>query len=653
MSLINELNPNIQNNNNSESFNQIPQTHRLCRNQSQIINQTKSNIFSNPTNFPQEKKFGEIPIKVEENHKNNIPSRKKSLGQSQSAINVTRGFNPMNHIPPKYDIYGYLKPLEKRREDISILENKDNIKIPWCTKNSNKSGAMTRTELLQIRKKEKIPDISYDLDKDGYVGGRDYVISKRFDIDNDGKLNEQEKRAAYEGIANNIEENYIWNVDNRGYTRRFRLMQKRGKIIDAEDFWPIRETYPIHPMTNIKPHCATLTELKQLRKQENINQINKIISDYENKNPNKLLSSLNNDIGNDEEKFNSLKPLHSSMEQIKNERIKNARIKCGLEPEMSDLRDLKKHPGLQYVYNPIFKTKKEINEAYKKENLEESKKLSNINHKSDIERLNEREDEIFAKLYSDKERLTYTKIKNQKKKEINDYNIKTFSHQALGVHGHELPKFSESETNKEFWKLKEGYCENPKFQSQCEYLESIKYYKPPGEELLLNEHRDEEPYWIDPFKTVHVLEAKNKKENLITKINNINVFKDFDPNNPRPIDLNNKKQHIYRWTTLVNQFAPNKFKKGRLFDSLPEEGEKHKEKEKEENVFSSFKGFFSDYMKNNDQKNNLPTQNGKENGNNMEKNILPKDCLFQKYSSKDQNKNILPKNSMVRSQGFQ
>ena len=318
MSLINELNPNIQNNNNSESFNQIPQTHHLCRNQSQIINQTKSNIFSNPTNFPQEKKFGEIPIKVEENHKNNIPSRKKSLGQSQSAINVIRGFNPMNHIPPKYDIYGYLKPLEKRREDISILENKDNIKIPWCTKNSNKSGAMTRTELLQIRKKEKIPDISYDLDKDGYVGGRDYVISKRFDIDNDGKLNEQEKRAAYEGIANNIEENYIWNVDNRGYTRRFRIMQKRGKIIDAEDFWPIRETYPIHPMTNIKPHCATLTELKQLRKQENINQINKIISDYENKNPNKLLSSLNNDIGIDEEKFNSLKPLHSSMEQIKN-----------------------------------------------------------------------------------------------------------------------------------------------------------------------------------------------------------------------------------------------------------------------------------------------------------------------------------------------
>ena len=40
---------------------------------------------------------------------------------------------------------------------------------------------MTRTELLELRKKEAIPDISYDLDGDGYVGGRDYVVARRFD----------------------------------------------------------------------------------------------------------------------------------------------------------------------------------------------------------------------------------------------------------------------------------------------------------------------------------------------------------------------------------------------------------------------------------------------------------------------------------------
>ena len=640
MSSLQEIKKNFKINNNSESFNQIPQSHPFRRNQSQLMNPQKINDLAPIT----QQKFAQ---KSENPQNPSIPG-KKILTQSQSSINI-RGFNPLNHIPPKYDLYGYLKPPEKRREDMSVLQNKENIKLPWCTQNSNKSGAMTRTELLQLRRKEKIPDISYDLDKDGYVGGRDLVLSKRFDLDKDGKLNEQEKKAAYEGIANNVEENYIWNVDNQGGKRQFRLLQKRGKFIDAEDFWPIRDTYPVHPLTKFKPHCATLSELKKLRKEENIKQINKNLSDYEEKNPSRLLFSSNNNNNNLENNndINKKKPLYQSIQQIKDEKLKNARVKCGLEPQFVDNRDIKNHPGLEYVYNPHFKTQREIKDSYKKESLEESKKLANIAHKSDIERLNEREDEIFAKLYLDKEGLTYSKIKDQKRREINEYNIKTFSSQALGVHGHELPKFSESETNKEFWKLKDGYCENPKFQSQCEYLESIKYYKPPGEELLLNEHRDEDPNWIDPFKRVHVLEAKYKKENLITKLNNINIFKNFDPNNPKPIDLSHQKRHIYRWTTLVNQFAPNKFKKGRFFDSLPEEGEKLGNAEKNQGDFSSLKVFQNKELKNKSQ-----SIKGKDNGNPLESNNLGKDSLFQKYSSRDQAKTNLPKNSVVRTKGF-
>ena len=55
-----------------------------------------------------------------------------------------------------------------------------------------------------------------------------------------------------------------------------------------------------------------------------------------------------------------------------------------------------------------------------------------------------------------------------------EYNTKNFSEQPIGVHGHELPKFSESETLCEFWKHKDGYVENPKNISQREYLEKIK-----------------------------------------------------------------------------------------------------------------------------------------------------------------------------------
>ena len=39
-----------------------------------------------------------------------------------------------------------------------------------------------------------------------------------------------------------------------------------------------------------------------------------------------------------------------------------------------------------------------------------------------------------------------------------------FSKQTFGVHGHELPQFSESEKLKYFWKNKDDYCENPKYQ---------------------------------------------------------------------------------------------------------------------------------------------------------------------------------------------
>jgi hypothetical protein len=38
------------------------------------------------------------------------------------------------------------------------------------------------------------------LDGDGFVGGRDYVIAKQFDKDNDGRLNTLEKKNALEAI---------------------------------------------------------------------------------------------------------------------------------------------------------------------------------------------------------------------------------------------------------------------------------------------------------------------------------------------------------------------------------------------------------------------------------------------------------------------
>ena len=64
------------------------------------------------------------------------------------------------------------------------------------------NGLKTRTELFAKRKSDNLPHISYDLDGDGYVGGRDYVISKYHDKDGDGKLNAEERKAAEEAVKN-------------------------------------------------------------------------------------------------------------------------------------------------------------------------------------------------------------------------------------------------------------------------------------------------------------------------------------------------------------------------------------------------------------------------------------------------------------------
>ena len=613
----------------------------------QIIPQ--QNLLEQKTTLNQiEQPLPKIKSEDTKNKEEAVNQNKEITKKNSKLLNTINGFNPMNHVPPKYDIYGYLKPIDKRREDMSILSNKDNIKIPWCEKNSNVSGAMTRTELIAKRKKEKIPDISYDLDQDGYVGGRDYVIAKRYDIDNDGKLNEQEKKAAYEGIKNKIEENYVWNIDKLGGVRPLRLLQKRGKFIDAEDFLPITDTYPKHPITEIIPHCATFTELKKIRKQENIKNINDKMVEWEKTHPTRFYSGQ---LEGDSNKSKN-PPKFTSVTQIKEEKDRNNRIKCGLNPETTDNRNNTINPpSLEYIYNPKHKTKGEIEEDFHKENFSESKKLSLKKHKSDVERLNEREDEIFANLYSTEERKTYTKIKEKSRKDANEYNIKTFSKQTLGVHGHDLPKFSENEKLKYFWKNKDDYCENPKFQSQREYLESIKYFKPPGEDLYLNEHRDEDPKWIDPFKKEHHPIPKKQEKEIITDLNRINIFNGFDPTIVKNFEYDPRHKHVYRWTSLVNQFAPNKFKKGRFFDSLPvDKGDKGDEKE----LFTNYKGFMSNYMKNMMNKENNKATKNKENATQNENTKPVKDLLYQKFSAnKDQNKsNSVNKNISARTKGF-
>ena len=553
-----------------------------------------------------------------------------NLQQRNEPIPTYPTFNPLTHIPPSYDLYGHQIPINRNKVQYNILSEKEDIKTPWDSTNPlSQSTPMTRTKLLELRKKENIPDISYDLDGDGYVGGRDYVLSKRFDVDGDGKLNEIEKKNALEAIKNGVEREYVWNLENQGGKRYFRILQKRGKIIDAENFVPLQESYPKHPISFKEPKNGvhTLNELKEYRKNKTKEEISEKVKKFHKEHS---ANSNNNLINENNYYFPEMKekPKYSSINDIRDELHKEARKKVGLNENESDIKNYDLSPTLKYVYSPKHKTKGDIKKDLIKESQEISKILNSRKHLNEIERLKQREDEIFNKLFQSEEGFTLTKLKEQRRLELNKYNLKTFAHRPRGVHGHELPKFSANENTKEFWKLREGYVENPKHKSQLEYLQEIKYWKKP-EELLLSEHRD----YIEPKREKRAFTLPNKvKDDITPNINHINFYKGFDPSYVKPIDYKVRSVHRYRWTSLMDKFLSGKFKSGRLFEALENE-DKKKEAENAKKI----------------KKEEIKeTKEDEKNKVNVE--IPPEKPLFQKFGSKEGIN--LTSSTEVRNKGF-
>lgn len=105
-----------------------------------------------------------------------------------------------------------------------------------------------------------------------------------------------------------------------------------------------------------------------------------------------------------------------------------------------------------------------------------------------------------------------------------DYNMKTFGNVAIGIHGKELPKYSEDETKKEWWKIRDNYNSNPSNVS-CYKLRQTHNYWAKGDPIRESDV-NEFPPPPDPFKTSYV--ARETKDGIPEKINTVNPFKKFD-----------------------------------------------------------------------------------------------------------------------------
>lgn len=142
----------------------------------------------------------------------------------------------------------------------------------------------TRTALLQGRRKEKVPHISYDLDGDGVVGNRDLVIAKRFDLDKDNRLNTAERTAAVKALEEGYENNFIWGLESSGPSAN-RVMQKRGEIVQGEDFTNVKKTYPQHYLETQDVKYSSIKDVNKARMISDAQSLAKCKERYDELNP--------------------------------------------------------------------------------------------------------------------------------------------------------------------------------------------------------------------------------------------------------------------------------------------------------------------------------------------------------------------------------
>ena len=75
----------------------------------------------------------------------------------------------------------------------------------------------------------------------------------------------------------------VFGVEQSGAQRSFRIMQKRGVILDQDDFLPIRGTYPEHPISKHSPGVQTLEQLRDRRRDSNRKKIECFNQTFEKK----------------------------------------------------------------------------------------------------------------------------------------------------------------------------------------------------------------------------------------------------------------------------------------------------------------------------------------------------------------------------------
>ena len=433
----------------------------------------------------------------------------------------------MAHHPPHFDLYGHPLP--------SVSPPDTTTKIPgeWI----HAPTVKTRTELISQRKQAYIPDISFDLDRDGVVGGQDLVLGKIFDVDKDGRLNQQERKQAEDAISNGFARTFVWGVEQAAPKRPFRIIQTRGVVVDAEDFTGVADTYHLDPKES--PHARTVTELQEQRAEVRLRSLKQYREAWEQTRPPQKVPET--------KEYRLSDYPYKTWTEKRQAEIKAARVKNGLSPTCSDI-DEKPSPSFTYVPNPKYRSRSHMQELRRRSQLQYFQETLSKKTLTPEQRVELREQEMVTLVEQGNPGKTYSEIQEKMRKEVLEHNKTTFAKVVVGIHGGELPKFAEE--RQEYWKLREGYRECPENESQIELQQKRKRDVP--RDIYRVADKDTSPPPPDPFKATHIPRSKPRSPSCSESPNRKKVS--FSIRNPAdvlgtPVDTSN-----YRWTSLVHVF---------------------------------------------------------------------------------------------------
>jgi hypothetical protein len=230
----------------------------------------------------------------------------------------------------------------------------------------------------------------------------------------------------------------------------------------------------------------------------------------------------------------------------------------GLAPLTSEVYKTERPPTSLYVEQPEYRTKSHMDEVKRKtmvtaRQLKELHEKKNYAHVSREQHMMARENQHIWIVPEGQENVTMRQIAEKRRKGTNEYNLKTFSSTAIGIHGKELPKFAEYQP--EYWRLRPGFTTAPPLTSHLEVEQRKKYWAPIDTYKLMD--KDSDPPPPDPLKAVHMLPGKEKQP--VTLKPTELVAEGFNPMEHRDLPPEGRR-HNYRWTTLVHYF-----KKGSIF----------------------------------------------------------------------------------------